>query len=82
MPVLMCCRIFSPWLPGLSRSHTTSLYSSRYVAVTTHVHPATRSTREKRSTPRRGMMPRSVALPMIVWLLPEPVWPYAKIVPL
>ena len=76
MPDLMCCRILSPWLPGLSRSHTTSLYSSRYVAVTTHEQPAGAcAMRAKRSTPSRGMIPRSVGVPMIEWLLPEPVWP-------
>ena len=83
MPLAMCWRILRPCEPGLSRSQITSLYSSRYVALTTNETPGGAcSIRSKSSTDSRGMMPRSSAEPITECDLPEPVCPYARIVPL
>ena len=83
MPVLTCCLILSLVFPGVSKSQSTSLYSSTYVAVTSKAAlDGAECTRSKSSTARRGTIPSCVGVPMMLWLLPLPVCPYAKIVPL
>ena len=71
---------FSPGVvpPPASKSWIFSLYTSKTEALSRWRLPAPReaSTKAKTSSTARSVMPS------MVWVLPDPVWPYAKMVAL
>ena len=92
-PVRGCSRTLSrgglppaaAWPPGLSRSRICSMWISRKLASKAHSTPpeaAAAAHSPNSAATKRGVKPGASAVPSIVYVLPEALWPYASTVTL